>query len=108
MRDDPGTTPRSEDEVIEDMVFGLDSKLAKETRDPEWSASTEKDIAAWIETESGAAMLGAECQRTLCRVEISHESSEERERFIDRLHSASFARGGSLARAGYPMELQPL
>lgn len=68
-----------------EIVAAVEAYLVAEPVDPAWSRAAESDAESALRGEAmrGSAFLRADCRSTLCRVEVTHESDEARDRFVD-------------------------
>jgi hypothetical protein len=64
----------TDDEMIATIAYELGARFADDTHDPEWSAKAEYEVIDLVDTmpTEGNELLSADCQSTMCRVEVSH------------------------------------
>jgi hypothetical protein len=77
----------SEEEQITATLDELDLRLDQEPEDPTWSQSTEMEVTAFLHSDGmeGSHVLSADCQSSLCRVEVAHEDASAQGWLIDHL-----------------------
>lgn len=88
--------PRPDAEVHQDAARALDQHLQAEARDPRWSEQAEQEIAQALKAKGQVSLklYHVECQTSLCRVELSSGTIEEREQLLDSLSRPTSLSGG--------------
>jgi hypothetical protein len=88
---------RSVPHTAKEFSEGFAQHLARQARDPAWSAQAEASVAAALRTEAftGSTLLRADCGTTLCRVEVSHDGLSAEQGFLSNVKSTPpFDQGG--------------
>lgn len=95
------------DREARELASRSDAKLAGERVDPEWSHMMNERIGAFFARPSlGSAKLEAvDCRTTMCRLELSHRSVEDRKRFIQSFSDLAGATGIVFAHIESPGDL---
>jgi hypothetical protein len=86
-------TARADEVALQQEYFGdLDVRLASETRDPVWSASTEEKLRGSVQDlQPRITVDNAQCARTICRVETTVPDPREDGIALNKFISASLA-----------------
>ncbi len=91
---DPGEDPQastlrrseetSPEEQDEEAVEVLEEALRSESVDPEWSKAMEDRIGTFFDTAqlAGSSVRRVDCKSTLCRLDVTHDSTDARKRFV--------------------------
>ncbi len=79
--------PPDSSEAIAQVTEQLEQRLGREARDSRWASQVETELVRSFsgDTFSGSRVSRVTCQSTLCRAEITHDSGDSQETFVDNL-----------------------
>jgi hypothetical protein len=96
-RDDRPALERAE-ERDQTLIAELDRRIASETRDEAWSETVETELRELIAGRAGARAISVECQATMCRLELEHDTPDVQEELGELILGSKAARGGGFLK----------
>ncbi|MEO7731672.1 MAG: hypothetical protein ABIY55_11910 [Kofleriaceae bacterium] len=87
--------PAAADRAATELSERCDAKVQAEPIDPEWRRSRNEEIGAFFARGpiAGTQLKAIDCRTTLCRIEVSHHTVEDRERFIQSFSDLAGPKG---------------
>jgi hypothetical protein len=99
--------PSAGDREAAELASRCDAKISSEPVDPEWSRakSNEFDVFFARAPLVGTKLKAADCRTTMCRIDIAHNSSDDRARFIQSFSDLAGPTGMVFAQIEAPNDL---
>lgn len=87
--------PTAADREASELALRCDAKILSEPVDSEWSRAKSEQVGAFLARPplAGTKLKAVDCRTTMCRIELSHRSNEDRSRFIQSFSDLAGPRG---------------